>query len=250
MLSLGLAAAALALTGCSITGEVVLDRDATHLDLRLSHPLQPGMDSPCEEASGGPTFISVSERSVDDGVVSCRLTGSLPRGGDVDRAFITRSNNHLFLAIPPDYFGAVEPASVVDITAVFVGGTVVASSEGEVGADRVRWRDLSALQNDGMAATARVGPDASWIMPAALGLGAGASFVGLVRALALGLVGLRDEPPDLQRVRRRPRWAGFIAASLPLPDEPAVRTDLPERTRDRPLRARDEDPEAWAPDRR
>lgn len=250
MVALAVAAGALALAGYSVTGEIVFDPDATHLDLRISQPMVPGDSSPCD---GSPSAsISVTERSVTHGVLSCRLTGSLPRGTDSDPGLATHSNGHVFFSIPTGYLTELDPTTVtLDVTTVFPGGTVVASSGGGVGTDRVRWHDLRALQNSGVAATARTGVDTDWILPATLGLLGGAAFVGLVRGIALALVGPRDEPSGPPRVRRRLHWGDIVAAPLPTTAQPSRRVrDAESRPAARPPKHQPEDPEAWAPEGR
>ena len=248
--ALAVGAVALALAGCSVTGEIVFEHDTTHLDLRISQPVVAGQESPCDGMP--PASITVTEHSVADGVVSCRLTGSLPQGGDSDPGLVTVSNGHVFLAIPADALTALDPGTVtLDVTTVFPGATVVASSGGGVGTDRVRWHDLPALRRTGIAVTARTDTDLAWVLPAGLGLGGGAAFVALVRGLALALVGRRDETAGPPPVRRRPRWADLIAAPLPTPTEPSRRvTDVEGRPTARPVKHQPEDPGAWAPDAR
>ena len=252
-LAAGAILAALALTGCDATGDVVVGAETVSLDVRVSHGIAEFVDgvSPCY-GSARTSLLVVSDVVSAGGRVDCRLTAELPRDelGNVPDVTVRTAGGHVFLTLPSYAFQAIEPDSTLDLTTTFADAEVVAASGGEVVGDRVRWRSLLDLQDGGMGVTLRVAPGVpGWLVPGALGLGLGFALVAAVRGLALALVGRRDEPPD--PVHGYPRRRQGLPFRRPAPTTGAHGADgssLAPAPRARPTAPRDPDDSGqWAP---
>lgn len=227
LLALGLAMGVGLLTGCSVTGEVWLGPEDVRVDLQVSHANDDGPQLCRDELFTTPDL----DRSPIDsprGTLACRITGTLAlTDPHASNWFISTFDDHVVMQMGP--VDPVPDDAAIDLTVHVPGEVVAVGGGGVVDGTTVRWTDITAIQKQGLALTARTRPGLpDWLAPASGGL-------------VLGLLGVAAIPL-LRRLRAK------VDADPMVDAHPADSDDLPppEPTPTPEPELPPEDPEVWS----
>lgn len=238
---LALAGGLVLLSGCTLAGEMTFTTESILIDVQVTEERVLDQHGLCD-IGHDITGVQVTDRKVNEGEVTCRVSGELALeedGRPNASPFVSYADGHQFLLLPIEYLSGEGHLTALDLTMHFAGPVVAAGRGGEVDGHSVRWRDVTALGPEGMSVTARtVALPPPGVVPAALGLGLGALGVGAAASV-----------PHLRRRAAEAREAEARESDpLPSEQEPADESPVPPPTPTPPPPP--EDPSVWAPDHR
>lgn len=152
----GVAALALALAGCDVSGTVDVGADATTVDLAFLTRSGPN----CLVAPAPLVFERVG--TTDDGALICHLTGTVPDDAEDARArfFLDRytldHDGTLIVTLPPSAFsgGGTESLTGIDVTVGFPGPVRLAGEAAPPAGRVVHLTDAAAVRTQGVTLVA------------------------------------------------------------------------------------------------